>query len=90
MNALQHFIKGRQPEVPSEGEMGELMATKNVPPFKQLFAQAAELGDAKLLPCSMAMDVFGVTKDDLEEPMGPPTGLTRFLSDAAGSQVMTF
>ncbi len=90
MNALEHFIKGRSPDVPNEGAMGELMASKNVPPFKQLFAQAAELGDAKLLPCSMAMDVFGATKDDLEEPMGPPTGLTRFLSDAAGSQVMTF
>ncbi len=90
MNALAYFIKGHTAEAPVEGEFGALMAQKGVPPFKQLFKQAAELGDAKLLPCSMALDLLKITKNDLDPEFGPPTGLTRFLSDAEGGQLLTF
>lgn len=90
MNALPYFVKGHATDAPAEGELGALMSQKGVPPFKQLFQQAAELGDAKLLPCSMALDLMKVTKDDLDPEVGPPTGLTRFLSDAEGGQLLTF
>lgn len=90
MNALSYFIKGNSDDAPVEGEMGKLMAHKGVPPFKQLFQQAVELGDAKILPCSMALDLLHVGKDDLDPELGPPTGLTRFLSDAEGGQILTF
>lgn len=90
MNALSYFIKGNSDEAPVEGEMGTLMAQKGVPPFKQLFQQAVELGDAKILPCSMALDLLHVGKDDLDPELGPPTGLTRFLSDAEGGDILTF
>jgi peroxiredoxin family protein len=90
MNALSYFIKGHDEEVPAEGEFGALIAQEGVPPFRQLFHQAAELGDAKLLPCSMAMDLLKIKEDDLEPAFGPPTGLTRFLSDAEGGQLLTF
>ncbi len=90
MNALAYFIKDRTADAPAEGEFGTLMAQKGVPPFKQLFKQAAELGDAKLLPCSMALDLLKVTKNELDPELGPPTGLTRFLSDAEGGQLLTF
>ncbi|HXZ48911.1 MAG TPA: DsrE/DsrF/DrsH-like family protein [Usitatibacter sp.] len=90
MNALPYFVRGRAEDAPSEGELGTLMAETAVPPFRQLFRQAAELGDAKLLPCSMAMDVMKITKDDLEPGLGPPTGLARFLSDAEGGQLLAF
>ena len=90
MNALTHFIKGNTAEAPSEGEFGTLLAKRGVPPFKQLFKQAAELGDAKLLPCSMAMDLLKITKNELDPEFGPPTGLTRFLSDSEGGQLLTF
>jgi peroxiredoxin family protein len=91
MNALQYFVKGHAGIAPSEGEFGALMErTAGVPPFKQLFRQAAELGDARLLPCSMALDLMKITKDDLEPELGPPTGLTRFLSDAEGGQLLSF
>lgn len=89
MNALLYFIKGREGEPPVEGEFGALMQ-EGVPPFRQLFHQAAELGDASLLPCSMALDLLKITRDDLDSTFGPPTGLTRFLSDAEGAQVMSF
>jgi peroxiredoxin family protein len=91
MNALLYFIKGRENLVaPAEGEMGKLMAEKNVPPFKHLFEQAAELGDAKLYPCSMAMDVLGIKSDDLEPGFEGPMGLTKYLSDAEGGHLVTF
>lgn len=91
MNALQYFIKGHSADAPVEGEFGALMASnEGVPPFKQLFKFAAELGDAKLLPCSMALDLMKVKEDDLDPELGPPTGLTLFLSDAEGGQLLTF
>ncbi len=90
MNALSYFVKGHSGEAPVEGEMGALMAQKGVPPFKQLFQQAVELGDAQLLPCSMALDLMKITHEDLDPGLGPATGLTRFLSDAEGGQMLTF
>ncbi len=90
MNALIYFVKGHDAAVPVEGEFGTLMSQKGVPPFKQLFQQAAELGDAQLLPCSMAMDLLKITGDDLGPEFGPPTGLTRFLSHSEEGQLLTF
>lgn len=90
MNAVKYFIKGNADEAPTEGEFGPLLASKGVPPFRQLFQHAADLGDASLLPCSMALDLLKVEKEDLDPSFGPPTGLTKFLSDAEGAQLMTF
>lgn len=90
MNALPPFVKGHNQEVPVEGEFGTLLSQKGVPAFKKLFQQAAELGDAKLLPCSMAIDLMKVAKDGLDPEFGPPTGLAKFLSDAEGAQLLTF
>jgi len=90
MNALPYFIKGRTAEAPAEGDFGALLEQKGVPPFKQLFRQAAELGDARLLPCSMAIDLLKINASELDSELGPPTGLTRFLSDAEDGQLLTF
>lgn len=90
MNALPYFVKKSNENAPVEGELGKLMSKKGVPPFKQLFQQAVELGDAKLLPCSMALDLMEITGEDLEPELGPPTGLTRFLSDAEEGHMVTF
>jgi peroxiredoxin family protein len=51
---------------------------------------AVEFGDAKLLPCSMALDLLEITDKDLDDGFGDATGLTKFLMDAEGSQVFTF
>ncbi len=90
MNALPFFIKGRAVEPDHEGEMGELMAQKNVPPFKQLFEQAKELGGASIYACSMAMDLLEAGTSDLEETLEGPLGLTRFLSDAGEGHLLVF
>ncbi|MBK5938769.1 hypothetical protein CCR96_05785 [Halochromatium roseum] len=91
MNALRYFVKGQNNEAPAEGEFGALIEKNHgVPPFKQLFAFAVDMGGAKLLPCSMALDLMGLKGDDLDPELGPPTGLTSFLGDTADSQVFTF
>ncbi len=90
MNALPPFRKGAPSRAPAEGEVGELMARKNVPPFKQLFENAVELGAAQLLPCSMAMDLLGYEPDQLEPYLGAPTGLTKFLNEAEDGQLLSF
>lgn len=90
MNALPPFVQGHGGEVEHEGELGQLMAEKKAPPFLQLFEQAVELGDAKVHPCSMAMDVMGIGKDELLPFLAEPLGLTKFLSEAAGAQTWSF
>ncbi len=90
MNALPYFTKDSSEKAPVEGEMGRLILEKNVPEFKMLFEQSVELGDAKIYPCSMAMDVLGIEQEDLEDYLGEATGLTKFLDDAKDSQVWTF
>ena len=89
MNSLAHFRRGAGAP-PAEGPFGRLLVEKKAPGFKQLFQQAAELGDAKVHPCSMAIDVLGVKEGELEPWLGEPLGLTKFLSDAEGGQVWSF
>ena len=89
MNALPYFAKGNADKAPHEGRMGDLMAGK-VPEFKTLFEQAVEYGEAKIYPCSMAMDVLGVEQENMESYLQEPTGLTKFLHDAQDGQVWTF
>lgn len=90
MNALPFFVKGAPTQAPVEGPMGALMKQKKVPEFKTLFEQSVELGEAKIYPCSMAMDVLGVESAQLESYLGEAMGLTKFLSDAQGAQIWTF
>ena len=89
MNALAHFRAGAGAP-PAEGAFGRLLVEKKAPGFKQLFQSAAELGDAKIHPCSMAVDVLGLKEGELEPWLGEPLGLTRFLADAEGAQTWSF
>ena len=89
MNALQYFRLGAKPPLP-EGAFGELLTDKKAPGFLRLFQSAVDLGDAKVHPCSMAMDVLAIERSALEPWLGEPLGLTRFLADAEGAQVWSF
>lgn len=91
MNALSYFVDGNQrDDVPVEGHFGELLVSRNAPPFMDLFEQAVALGDARIFPCSMAMDILGLKPEDLRDCVAEPLGLTRFLDDASGGQVWSF
>ena len=90
MNALAHFVRGATARAANEGEFGALLASKKAPAFKTLFEQAVELGDAKIYPCSMAMDVMAIETTALEPWLAEPLGLTKFLDDARDAQAWTF
>ena len=90
MNALKFFVKDNMEKAPAEGEMGKLIEEKNAPDFKTLFQQAVEYGDAKIFPCSMAIDILEIKQDDMEGFISEPMGLTAFLSDASDGQVWHF
>ena len=90
MNAVEYFRKGNDSKAPADGPMGTLMEEKNAPEFRELFQQAVELGDAKIYPCSMAIDILGIKPGDLEEFVSEPLGLTKFLSGADEGQVWSF
>jgi peroxiredoxin family protein len=90
MEALLHFVEGRETNVPCEGEMGRLIESRNVPEFLVLFEQAVELGDARIHPCSMAVDILGVGESDLKPFLSEPMGLTKFVSMAEGGQCWSF
>jgi peroxiredoxin family protein len=89
MNSLAHFRRAAAVP-PAEGAFGKLLLEKKAPGFRQLFQQAAELGDARIHPCSMAIDVLGLKDGELEPWLGEPLGLTRFLADAEQGQTWTF
>lgn len=90
MNALEHFTRTPRAQPTPEGRFGTLLVERNAPDFLELFQQAAELGGAEILPCSMAMDLLGLKADDLLPFVGAPLGLTRFLDEASGGQHWTF
>ena len=90
MNALQFFTKGNEQKAEADGPMGTLLDEKNAPEFMELFKSAVELGDAKIFPCSMAVDILGLSQDGLEEFVSEPLGLTKFLDDSSEGQVWTF
>jgi len=90
MNSLPFFLRSSTSDPLPEGSFGKTMAGKKVPPFRQLLQHAVELGDAKIHPCSMAMDVLGVKAEELDPMLARPLGLTRFLTDSAAGQLLTF
>jgi len=90
MNALPFFIKGAGKHAPAEGEVGTLLDARHAPRFEDLFRQAVELGDARIFPCSMAMDLLELKQEALLPYLGEAMGLTKFLSDADEGQVWSF
>ena len=91
MNALKFFLIEIADLAPPEvGDFGPLINVEGVPAFRVLFEQAAELGDAKLLACSMALDLLKVDPQDLVLDFGPATGRTKFLSDAEDGRIVSF
>ncbi len=90
MNALAYFVKDGDAKAPSDGPMGDLLEEKNAPDFMELFEQAVELGDAKIFPCSMAVDIMGLSQDKLNDFVSESLGLTKFLDDASEGQIWTF
>jgi peroxiredoxin family protein len=91
MNAILAFAKDAPPERRYRGgAFSQLLKEKHAPDALTLFRQGRELGELKMWACSMALDVRGWDLDGLVgELFDGALGLTKFLSDAEGGQLVT-
>ncbi len=70
--------------------MMQQMMAKKVPSWMDNLNGAKEIGDVKVLACSMTMELFGMKLDDLEPIVDDVTGVAAFVERAKESQIKLF
>ena len=70
--------------------MRELMAAKKAPTWWENLQWAKEIGDVHIAACSMTMELFGLTLNDLEPVVDEVTGVATFMERARESKVTLF
>jgi peroxiredoxin family protein len=70
--------------------MMELMQAKQVPHWLDTLRAAREIGDVKIFACSATMELFGLTKDDLEDVVDEVTGVASFIDMARDAKLSMF
>lgn len=53
--------------------------------WSELLAQAKEIGEVKIAACAKSMEMFDITKDDLDPLVDEVEGVAAFMSDATGA-----
>jgi peroxiredoxin family protein len=76
------------------GGAGTTMIKKLAEQYKvasptELLGMAQDLG-VNLYPCQMTMELYGLTKEDFIEGLGPPMGAASFIDMAADSDITLF
>ena len=95
---LEAFKKGTQQQPPRISAeyadyapvMMELMQAKNVPHWLDTLHAAREIGTVKVYACSATMELFGYTKDDLEDIVDEVTGVGTFVERAREAKISMF
>ena len=90
MNAVFAFDGMARPEDRyAGGAFSQLIREKGAPDAIDLLRQGKMLGDLEVHVCSMALDIAGWDEDRLVEDLfDGALGLTKFLSDAEGGQLV--
>ena len=70
--------------------MRELMAAKKAPSWWENLQGAKEIGNVHIAACSMTMELFGLTLNDLEPIVDEVTGVATFMERARDSKVTLF
>jgi peroxiredoxin family protein len=70
--------------------MAERMAAKRVPSWMENLRGAKEIGDVKIVACSMTMELYDLHQEDLEPIVDEVTGVATFVERARESQVTLF
>ena len=55
--------------------------------WRDLFAQAKDVGDVGIHACALSMEMFKITKDDLDPLVDDVEGVAAFMADANGPVV---
>ena len=50
--------------------------------WSALFRQAKDIGEVRIHACALSMDLFGITKDDLDPLVDDVEGVASFMNDA--------
>ena len=51
--------------------------------WSELLRQAKDIGDVKIHACALSMELFGITKDDLDPLVDDIEGVAAFMNDAS-------
>jgi peroxiredoxin family protein len=71
---------------PEAGEAGQrAMHAQGKTHWSELFVQAKDLGDVQIQACADSMEMFEITKDDLDPMVDGIWGVASFFMEAEGS-----
>lgn len=95
---LQAFRRGNPRELrrvskdfeDQAGAMMQIMQEKNVPSWYDTLLRAKELGNVRVHACAMTMDLFGLTKEDLDPIVDDVVGVGEFVDRAKEGKVTLF
>lgn len=68
----------------------QAMQAKNVPHWLDTLRAAQEIGNVRVLACSMTMQLFGWTLEDLDPIVSEVTGVATFVEKARDSRITLF
>jgi peroxiredoxin family protein len=74
--------RGLSPEAGPEG--AEAYRKHGGQHWSEIFRQAKEIGDVKIHACSLSMEMFGLTVEDLDPLVDDQEGVASFFMDADG------
>ena len=77
-----HMDHGVAPEAGPEG--AELMQRDGAQHWSELFRQAKDIGDVGIHACSLSMEMFGLTVDELDPLVDDQEGVASFFMEVDG------
>lgn len=90
---LMSFTKGEKPNIfPKEFEnmapmLAESMKTHNTPSWYEMIIEAKNLG-ARVYACSLAAELMGIKREDMDPIVDDIVGAATFLTEAEGGQTL--
>lgn len=95
IEAVKKGAKEQPPRITAEYAdyapmMMELMQAKNVPYWLDTLKNAREIGNIKVYACSATMELFGMSKDHLDDVVDEVTGVANFIEMAKDAKITLF
>lgn len=66
-------------------EGAAIVARANTQHWADTLAQAKDIGEVAIHACALSMDMFGITKEDLDALVDDVEGVASFMADATGA-----
>ena len=80
---------GLAPEAGPAGRIAvDALAGAGQATWAETLRQAKDLGEVNIRACALSMDLFGITRDDLDPMLDGVQGVVSFLISAEGGQIL--